>query len=93
MQMKPFATKWKVAPPTGPDADHQAIYDRLNGLSGSDFGKAYMSAMAQDHYKALDAFTSEAQSTQDAKFKAAVLKGKTVVARHTTMADSLQNKM
>jgi putative membrane protein len=49
--------------------------------------------MAQDHYKALDAFTSEAQSAQDAKFKAAVLNGKTVVARHTTMADSLQNKM
>ena len=93
MQMKPFATKWNVVPPTGPDADHQATYDRLNGLSGPDFDKAYMTAMAQDHHKALDAFTSEAQSTQDPKFKAAVLKGKTVVASHTTMADSLQNKM
>jgi putative membrane protein len=93
MQMKPFATQWNVTPPAGLDSDHQAIYDRLNGLSGSEFDKAYMNAMAQDHHKALDAFTTEAQSTQDAKFKTAVLKGKTVVASHTTMADNLQNKM
>jgi putative membrane protein len=92
-QMKPFATKWDLTPPAGLDADHQAIYDRLNGLSGSDFDKAYMTAMAQDHHKALDAFTTEAQSTQDPQFKAAVLKGKTVVAGHTTMADNLQSKM
>ena len=92
-QMKPFATKWDLTPPTGLDADHQAIYDRLNGLSGPDFDKAYMTAMAQDHHKALDAFTTEAQSTQDPQFKAAVLKGKTVVAGHTTMADNLQSKM
>jgi putative membrane protein len=93
MQMKPFATQWDLTPPAGLDSDHQAIYDRLNGLSGSEFDKAYMNAMAQDHHKALDAFTTEAQSTQDAKFKTAVLKGKTVVASHTTMADSLQSKM
>jgi putative membrane protein len=52
-----------------------------------------MTAMAEDHHKALDVYTTEAQSTQDAQFKAAVLKGKTVVARHTTMADNLQSKI
>jgi putative membrane protein len=92
-QMKPFATKWNLTPPVGLDSDHQAVYDRLNGLSGPDFDKAYMTAMAGDHHKALDAFTTEAQSTQDAQFKAAVLKGKAVVAGHTTMADNLQSKM
>jgi putative membrane protein len=91
-QMKPFATKWNLTPPAALDSDHQAIYDRLNGLSGADFDKAYMTAMAEDHHKALDAFTAEAQSTQDAQFKAAVLKGKTVVAGHTTMADNLESK-
>jgi putative membrane protein len=92
-QMKPFATEWNLTPPAGLDSDHQAIFDRLNGLSGPDFDKAYMTAMAEDHHKALDAFTMEAQSTQNASFKAAVLKGKAVVATHTTMADGLQNKM
>ncbi len=52
-----------------------------------------MMAMAQDHHKALDAFTAEAQSTENAQFKAAVLKGKAVVQSHTTMADGLQSKM
>jgi putative membrane protein len=92
-QMKPFASKWNLTPPAGLDSDHQAIFDRLNGLSGPDFGKAYMAAMAEDHHKALDAFTTEAESTQTASFKAAVLKGKAVVANHITMADGLQSKM
>jgi putative membrane protein len=52
-----------------------------------------MSAMVADHHKALDAFTKESDTTTDAKFKAAVLKGKAVVAAHTQMADSLNSKM
>jgi putative membrane protein len=92
-QMKPFATKWDLTPPAGLDPDHQAIYDRLSGLSGPEFDKAYMTAMDQDHHKALDAFTTEAQTTQDPQFKAAVMKGKAVVAGHTKMADNLQGKM
>ena len=91
--MEPFATAWGLTAPAGLDSDHQAIYDKLNGLSGTDFDKAYMDAMAEDHHKALDAFTEEGDTTQDAKFKAAVLKGKTIVAAHTKMADSLKSKL
>ena len=93
MKMKPYAMAWSITPPTGVDADHQAIYDKLNGLSGTDFDKAYMDAMVQDHHKALDAFTKEADTTTDAKFKADVIKGKAVVGSHTTMADTLNSKM
>ena len=91
--MKPYAMKWGLTPPTGPDADHQAELDKLNGLSGADFDKEYMSAMDMDHHKALDAFNQELSSTTAVPFKSAVAKGKTVVAGHTTMADSLQSKM
>jgi putative membrane protein len=92
-KMKPFATAWSLTPPMGPDSDHQAIYDKLNGMSGADFDKAYTDAMAQDHHKALDAFTKEGDTTTDPKFKAAVLKGKAVVAKHTTMADDLKSSV
>ena len=92
-KMKPFATAWGLTAPTGLDSTHQAIYDKLNSLSGADFDKEYMSAMVADHHKALDAFTKESDTTTDAKFKAAVLKGKAVVAAHTQMADSLNSKM
>ncbi len=92
-KMKPYAMKWGVTPPTGPDADHQAELDKLNGLSGADFDKEYISQMDTDHHKALDAFKQEESTTTVAAFKSTVAKGETVVAQHTTMADSLQAKM
>lgn len=91
--MKPFAEQWSINPPTGPDADHQKEIDKLNGLSGKDFDKEYIDQMVSDHGKALDAFTDEAKSTKDAKFKAAVLKGKTHVAAHKNMAYDLKKKL
>ncbi len=92
-KMKPFATAWGLTPPASPDPDHQAIYDKLKGLSGTDFDKEYMDAMVTDHHKALDAFTKEADTTTDAKFKAAVMNGKSVVAAHVNMADDLKAKL
>jgi putative membrane protein len=91
--MKPFADAWGLTPPTGPDADHQKEWDKLNGLSGKDFDKEYMSDMVSDHAKALSAFTTEAKDTQDAKFRAAVIKGKTRVAAHKNMAYDLKKKL
>jgi putative membrane protein len=91
--MKPFADSWGLTPPTGPDADHQKELDKLNGLSGNDFDKEYMSQMVTDHSKALSAFTSEAKDTKDVKFRAAVIKGKTAVAAHKNMAYDLKKKL
>ena len=91
--MKPFADSWGLTPPDGPDADHQKELDKLNGLSGKDFDKEYMSVMVSDHAKALSAFTTEAKDTKDAKFRAAVIKGKTRVAAHKNMAYDLKKKL
>jgi putative membrane protein len=91
--MKPFADKWGLTPPMGPDADHQKELDKLNGLSGKDFDKEYTDQMVTDHTKALSAFTKEAKDTKDAKFRAAVINGKTAVAAHKNMAYDLKKKM
>jgi putative membrane protein len=91
--MKPFAESWGLSAPTGPDADHQKEWDKLNGLSGNDFDKEYMDQMVSDHAKALSAFTSEAKDTKDVKFQAAVIKGKTAVAAHKNMAYDLKKKL
>ena len=91
--MKPFAEKWGLTPPTGPDADHQNELDKLNGLSGKDFDKQYTDDMVSDHAKALSAFTKEAKDTKDLKFRRAVLKGKTAVAAHKNMAYDMSKKM
>jgi putative membrane protein len=91
--MKPFADSWGLTPASGPDADHQKELDKLNGLSGADFDKEYMSQMVTDHSKALSAFTTEAKDTKDVKFRAAVIKGKTAVAAHKNMAYDLKKKL
>jgi putative membrane protein len=91
--MKPFAESWSLTAPTGPDADHQKELDKLSGLSGKDFDKEYIDQMVTDHAKALRAFTSEAKDTKDAKFRAAVIKGKTAVAAHKNMAYDLKKKL
>lgn len=49
-QMKPFAEKWGLTPADHLDPEHQAIYDKLQGLSGKEFDKAYMRAMDKDHH-------------------------------------------
>src|ERR1700679_385376 len=92
-RMQPFAQAWGLTPPTSLDPDHQAEYDKLNGLSGPDFDKEYINVMEKDHHDALDLFNHEAQSTTDAKFKVAVMHGQSVVAAHTHMADSLGAKL
>ena len=91
--MKPFADSWGVTSPTDMDDDHKQEYSKLNGLSGAEFDKEYMEQMVSDHGKALDAFTTEAKDTKDAKFKATVMKGKTVVAAHKNMAYDLEKKL
>jgi putative membrane protein len=93
MRMKPFADAWGIAPPSGPDADHQDEWNKLNGLSGAEFDKEYIGVMDKDHHEALDLFTEEAKSTTDMKFKTAVMHGKSVVSAHTHMADSLNAKL
>ncbi len=91
--MKPFAESWGLTAPTGPDDDHQKEWDKLNGMSGADFDKEYIDQMVSDHSSALSAFTSEAKDTKDAKFRAVVIKGKTMVAAHKNMAYDLKKKL
>ena len=91
--MKPFAESWALTAPTGPDDDHQKEWDKLNGMSGADFDKEYIDQMVSDHSSALSAFTSEAKDTKDAKFRAVVIKGKTMVAAHKNMAYDLKKKL
>lgn len=91
--MKPFADKLGVTPVMTLDADHQAKYDALAAMSGTDFDKTYMMGMDTDHHAALDAFKAEESSTTDPAMKATVAKGEKVVAQHTMMADKAVKMM
>lgn len=91
--MAPFADKWGITVATDLDDDHKDEYKKLSGLSGADFDKEYIDAMVSDHAKALDLFTDEAKDTKDAKLRAVVLKGKTMIAAHKNMAYDLKKNL
>jgi len=87
--MKPIAERMGVTVPTTLSAKDQALYDRLNGMSGAAFDRAYVRAMVADHHKDLKEFTEEMNTTKDPDLKAAVTHGHDVIKEHTDMADQL----
>jgi putative membrane protein len=87
--MAPVAQSMGVSVPKKLSKQDQAEYDKLNGLSGEDFDKEYITAMVKDHHKDLREFQNEATSTSDPELKAVVAKGLTVINEHMTMADKL----
>jgi len=92
-KMKPYADEWGITAPTALSPDAQKEYDKLQGMSGNDFDKEYMSNMVSDHSKDLDAFNKEVKDTKDMKFRTSVEQGKSVVAAHKNMAYDLKKKL
>ena len=91
--MKPFVQEWGLMAPTGPDADAQKEWDKLFALSGKDFDKEYMKTMVSNHTDDLKEFTDEVKDSKDPKFRAVVMKNKSVVAAHKNMAYDLEKKL
>lgn len=88
-EMAPIAQSMGVKAPTKLNKEDQAEYDKLNGLSGDDFDKEYLTFMVKDHHKDLREFRQEEASASDPTLKAAVEKGSKVIYEHMTMVDKL----
>jgi putative membrane protein len=91
--LKPFADKDGVPPPTSLSPEDQAEMDKLNGLSGADFDKEYVAFMMKDHDKDLAAFRREASTTQDSQLKMAVMHGEKVIDQHHKIIDRIGAQM
>jgi putative membrane protein len=87
--MKLVAESMNLRVPTKLNKKDQAEYDRLNGLSGSDFDNAYLTDMVKDHHKDLQDFRMEDAVTTNQALKAVVQKGGQVIQGHTQMVDQL----
>lgn len=71
--------------------DDQAELDKLNGLSGDAFDTEYLTLMVKDHHHDLREFRVEAEGTQDAALREAVVKGAKTIHEHLVMVDQLAN--
>lgn len=87
--IEPIADSMGVKLPTHLNKTDQAEYDKLNGLSGSDFDTEYLTTMVKDHHKDLREFRLEAANTQDQTLKDAVVKGQKVIHEHMVIVDKL----
>ena len=80
--------------PTGPDAKHQAMMQKMMKLSGTDFDREYIkTAGVKDHEKMAKLFMDEQTKGRDADLKAFAASTLPAVQMHLTMARDMTTKM
>ena len=83
----------KVAAAAAPDKEAQAAADKLAGLKGADFDKAYMQQMVDDHQKAVSVFEAESKNGADPALKGFAADTLPTLQDHLKMAQSLYDKL
>jgi putative membrane protein len=72
---------------------HRALMDRLNGLEGAAFDKAYMSVMRDAHENDIDEFEDETKDARDADVRAFAAKQLPILKGHHTHAKDAKAPM
>lgn len=67
----------------------KAEYDKLKGLSGSDFDTEYILFMIKDHHADFREFRTEATSATDANLREAVAKGAVMIREHMVLIEKI----
>jgi putative membrane protein len=92
-ELTDLANGKNIAAPTAPAPKHQALFDRLNRLSGGEFDRAYMQAMVTDHDNAVGLFRKFAAEGDDAELKAWAKKTLPTLEEHERHANDLAAKV
>jgi|SRR4051794_11795435 putative membrane protein len=92
-ELKSLASQKNVTLPTGTDAKHKAVRDKLEKLQGAAFDSAYMSEMVKDHNTDVALFQREAKDGKDADAKAWAAKTLPTLQEHQKMAKDTHSKL
>ena len=92
-ELKALAAKKNFSMPTRLDEKHQSLLDKLNGLSGAEFDKAYVEAMVDDHEEDVELFKDETEDGKDAEVKAFAAKTLPTLQTHLETIKGIQSKM
>ncbi len=74
------------------DPESQMMMTKLEGLSGKEFDRAFLEAMAAGHRKALDKLTAVRRSLDDPRLSRFVAKLLPILNQHYRLATHLQGK-
>jgi putative membrane protein len=92
-ELKALAGEKNFSMPVRLDAKYQSVMERLNGLSGAEFDKAYVDAMVAGHEETVALFKSEADGGKDADAKAWAGKTLPNLQMHLEMIKGIKAKM
>lgn len=87
--MEDVADSMGVMLPKHIDKMDEAELNKLKGLSGDAFDTEYLTMMVKHHHHDLREFRVEAEGTQDAALRSAVVKGAKIIHEHLVIVDQL----
>lgn len=90
-ELKSIAAAKNITLPAMMGNDDQKTYDDLAKKTGTDFDKAYMSEMVDDHESDVKEFKKEASDGKDAELKAFAAKMVPTLEQHLQMAKSTKD--
>jgi putative membrane protein len=86
---KPVATQLGVSEPKGPSKKDKKEIEKLQGLSGDAFDRAYIEMMVKDHKQDLKDFKDESQSAQNPALKQIAERGSNIIAQHLQLIEQI----
>jgi putative membrane protein len=92
-ELEQIAASKNMAMPTEMSKKHRDAMEKLNGLSGAEFDRAYMKQMVKDHQATVKLFEKQADRGTDADLKAFAAKTLPNLREHLRMARSMSGNM
>jgi len=92
-ELKATAQSKNITLPTVPNSKHQKHIDEMKQKKGSDFDKAYIDMMVDDHKDDIDDFQKEADKGNDPDLKAWASNKLPVLQHHLQMAKDIQQSL
>jgi putative membrane protein len=86
---KPVAQQLGVSEPKGPSKKDKKEIEKLQGLSGDDFDREYITMMVKDHRQDLKDFKDEAQAAQDPNVKQVAEQGSNIISQHLQLIEQI----
>ena len=85
-----LAQKKGLQPPKDTDKKHKSALKKLEGLSGEEFDRQYISQMVKDHDEVMKLAQKTVKATKDAELKAHLEKGSPHIKEHLEQARQIQ---
>lgn len=92
-QLMMLASKQGVNLPTSMNAKDQAEYNKLSGMSGGAFDRAYMQAMLKDHRMDIAEFNKESEKAKDPQLKSLVTMTLPTLQQHLQLARQVDSQI